>query len=529
MNKRIKTQFSTKLPLLLLVALGALMVIWVFWQAGNYGQTMDEPLRDAYGQSILGWYKSLGKDMSFIVSYPAFEYEPEHGAIFDLIAVICERIFKHLWYTHAIVIGLSGVAGVVAIALCGYEVAGLWGALLAAVGLWLYPRYLGAIFNNPKDIPFAAAMTWVLWSVFLLVKRWDSKKYFWYAMLVGFLIGLAASIRVTAIIWYAMLALMLVGWWIMYGLRIWHQGLVVLMLRKQIPACVGIGLVSLLTMMALWPYIALSPIAHLWESIQVLSHYPWNGTVLFGGTTYPAAHIPRWYAPVWLIIGSPPALVLGVALGIAVVSVHLLKKRIVDPVMVVVLLAFFVPLVSIVVLHSVLYGALRQILFLVPPMILIGVYGVVELWLFLAKYQKNIAIMVLTAGLLINYFFVAREIAMLYPYEYAYFSPIIGGLAGADHNYETDYWGSCQKASLEWLAANYHRYTKKQHPSVQGIVNFESLVTMHLPSNFRVDEKSPDFFIDVIGVNANKLYRSYHTIYEEKRESVIFCAVKTKQ
>lgn len=161
MRKLRKSYLPACLPLLLLALLGIFMLVWVFTQAGSYGQTMDEPLRDTYGRSTLKWYKSLGKDMSFITAYPAFEYEPQHGAIFDLITVVAERIFKHQWYTHAVMIGLSGVAGIVAIALCGYELLGPWGALLAALGLWLYPRYSGAIFNNPKDIPFAVAMTWV--------------------------------------------------------------------------------------------------------------------------------------------------------------------------------------------------------------------------------------------------------------------------------------------------------------------------------------------------------------------------------
>jgi hypothetical protein len=108
--------------------------------------------------------------------------------------------------------GLAGVAGVIAVALCGYEISGTWGALLAALGLWLYPRYFGAMWNNPKDVPFAAAMTWILWATILLVKHWKSRRFLWYCALVGFCIGFAASIRVTAVIWYGILAVFLGSW-----------------------------------------------------------------------------------------------------------------------------------------------------------------------------------------------------------------------------------------------------------------------------------------------------------------------------
>jgi len=527
MRKLRTSHFPTCLSLLLLALLGIFMLVWVFTQAGSYGQTMDEPLRDTYGRSILKWYKSLGKDMSFITAYPAFEYEPQHGAIFDLITVVAERIFKHQWYTHAVIIGLSGVAGIVAIALCGYELLGPWGALLAALGLWLYPRYSGAIFNNPKDIPFAVAMTWVLWSVLLLIKKWDSKKYFWYCVLVGFCIGFAVSIRVTAVIWYGILGLMLVGSWKLYWLRIKYQKLVMMAFRKHIVACIGIGLVSLLTMVTLWPYVALSPIAHLYESITVMSKYPWNGTVLFNGVTYPAAHIPRWYAPVWLGIGSPPALVLCMLLGVTAAGIFLFRKRVMDPRLMIVLLAFFVPLASIVVLHSVLYGALRQFLFLVPPMILLAVYGITQAFRFLIARSQKIIAGGLALLLLLSYVFVIKDMVSLYPYEYVYFSPIVGGLPGAATKYETDYWGACQKASAEWLAQNYQHYTGKKHPSVEGVPNFESLVTMYLPGNFHVDEKQPDFYVDPIAISGTGNYASYRIIHTESREDVPLCLLRS--
>lgn len=528
MNKLKKLPISAWLPVLLLVALGIFMLVWVFWQAGSYGQTMDEPLRDAYGQSVLGWYKSLGRDMSFITAYPAFEYEPQHGAIFDVIAVIFERIFKHYWYTHAVIIGLSGVVGVVAIALCGYELGGPWAALLAALGLWLYPRYFGAIFNNPKDVPFTTAMTWVLWSVLLLMKRWESKKYFWYAALTGVLIGIAASIRVTAVIWYPILLLMLYGGFAKVGLQALREGKSELLLRKAVYAGIVIGFASLLAMIILWPYITLNPLSHLIESIQVMSKYPWNGTVLFAGKTYAAADIPRWYAPWWLVIGSPPVLVLCFALGCLKIGFSFAKNHFIDARLAVVAMAFFVPLIAIVAMHSVLYGSLRQFLFLVPPMILIAAYVVVWACRVCVKYWIKGLPLLLITGLLLSYALVVRDMARLYPYEYVYFSPIVGGLPGAANSYETDYWGSCQASSAQWLASNYRRYTKKQHPTVEGIVDFESLITMHLPSNFRVDEKTPDFVVVPLGVNKDAMYMSYRIVHTVKRQDIALCIVKVK-
>src|SRR6266571_1112492 len=161
-----------KVQVVLLTLLGVFLLAWVFTQASIYGQTMDEPLRDRSGQSMLGWYTTLGKDTSFIRASPLDE--SQRGTIFDAVAAGVEQFLSpdtH-WYIHAVVIGLAGGAGVIGITLCGYELAGLWGAVLAALGLWLYPRYSGALFTNSRDIPFAATMTFVLWSALLLVKNW---------------------------------------------------------------------------------------------------------------------------------------------------------------------------------------------------------------------------------------------------------------------------------------------------------------------------------------------------------------------
>ncbi len=247
-----------KFHIMLFTLFGVFLLAWVFTQAGIYGQTMDEPLRDRFGQSILAWYKTLGKDTNFIRASPLDE--SQEGTIFDAVPAAVEQLFSPdaQWYIHAVIIGLAGVAGVIGITLCGYELAGLWGAVFASLGLWLYPRYSGALFTNSRDIPFAATMTFVLWSVLLLIKNWERKRSFWYSVLTGFWIGLAASIQVMALLWYGILGLMLASWWLVSGPRAWKKKQVLVVLWRQITACIGISSVSVLTMTALWPSLFLN-------------------------------------------------------------------------------------------------------------------------------------------------------------------------------------------------------------------------------------------------------------------------------
>src|SRR5215469_3740811 len=388
-----KVSLSKSLPLLLLGGLLLTGLITIFIQADNYGISRDEPTQDRYGQAVLQYYLTLDKDRSFLTVFQSDAHMPEHGGFFDAIIAAVQDEFPPAdhWHVRRIITALSGLVGIVAIALCGYELGGYWIAFLAALGLWLYPRYYGAIYNNPKDIPAAVTMTFILWAALLLSKQWDQQmRFIRNSILVGFCIGLAASIRVNAVIWYAILSLLLIVWWLLHGKRVWQEKRVRAELVKQGIAASIIGTTSLLTMMVFWPYIFLNPFVNLYHSIKVLSQYPWNGSVLYDGVVYGAMQLPGTYAPHWLFIASPPALVGFALLGAGIAYALSIKKGLIDPKIAIVMLAFIIPLGAMVGLRSVLYDGLRQFLFLVPPVILIAVYGFVQTVTYLAHKQQKI-------------------------------------------------------------------------------------------------------------------------------------------
>src|SRR5258708_11275995 len=151
------------LPLLLLGGLLLTGLITIFLQAHNYGISRDEFVQDRYGHAVMEWYHTLGKDTSFLTAFSPDEYMPEHGGIFDAFIAVVQQTFPPAdhWQVRHLITALSGLVGIVAIALCGYELGGYWVAFLAALALWLYPRYYGAMYNNPKDIPAAVTMTFL--------------------------------------------------------------------------------------------------------------------------------------------------------------------------------------------------------------------------------------------------------------------------------------------------------------------------------------------------------------------------------
>lgn len=524
------------LPWALLAALLLLALITVITQAHRYGITIDEPLQQVYGERLLAWYRSRGQDTSFLTAFPAYDHLRDYGSIFDTVVAAIQLRLPGVdpWLARHLLTGLTGWLGLIAIALCGYELGGAWVAFAAALGLWLYPRYYGAIYNNPKDIPATVSMLFVLWATLLLLRYWSRRvRALEVCVVLGLTLGIATAVRVTAISWYAILAVLLAGWWIAQGMRVWRKGLLAATLARQGLMAGLVGGVWLLTTMALWPYVLLNPFANLVEAAQVMAHYPWTGTVLFNGAHYEAARLPGSYPLVWLVIGSPPILSLAVALGVAMLVAEAAKTRRINAATATVALAFALPFAGLLALHPILYDSLRQFLFLIPPLILLAAYGIVRalqaLWGWRAARWRGYArwaAAALLAVTLVGYALVVSEMVRLSPYEYTYFSPVVGGLRGASGTYETDYYATCATSAAEWLGRNYTRYTTNPAPTTDARDVLQPLVAPYLPTALHESPTHPDFFIGFTRYDDDLRYPTYRTIYAVAAEDVTLCVVK---
>src|SRR5437867_13035861 len=96
-------------------------------------------------------------------------------------------------------------------------------------------------------------------------------------------------------------------------------------------AAVIIAGTSLVMMIVCWPYITLNPLHNLYNAILVMIKYPWNDQpVLFAGHLYRTLVLPRRYAPTWLVIGSPPAVVISACTGGIWVSIQLIEGKVIE-------------------------------------------------------------------------------------------------------------------------------------------------------------------------------------------------------
>ena len=315
-----------------------------------------------------------------------------------------------------------------------YLLAKRWMSRWAAFGVALLfasqPLIWGHSFINPKDIPF---MTFFLTSIYLGFRMLDvspNSKWKW-LIPAGIVMGLTISMRVIGPL----------------------AGLLVLLYavlktpRKIITTIPYYGLIAGVVAYLTWPYLWKAPITNFFESLKVMSSFPFPSTVLFMGNVYAANQLPRRYFPTLLSLQlTEPALIL-IAIGF-VVSVWLfVKGKNREPIL---LFAgwFLAPTLWIVLSRSALYDNARQLLFLWPPLFIMAGMGIDQLITFIKLPAIRLAL------LLIMVLPGIYACIHLYPYEYIYYNSLAGGVKGAYRNFELDYWATSFRESMQYINQN---------------------------------------------------------------------------
>jgi 4-amino-4-deoxy-L-arabinose transferase-like glycosyltransferase len=510
--------------LLPLVALGVLfagLIGFVATRAGDFGRTYDEPLQDAYGESVMQWYRTGGADLSF-QDYPAGWYMQEHGVWWEALIATFQHAFgsESHWYTRSVLGGVIMVFGVAAVAACGAEIAGRWGALAAAVGMALFPRYTGAGFTNSKDVPLLVLMAFAAWTVLFGMRRWNGRlgwRLFDWA-LVGVAVGLTTSLRIAGVIWFPILGAVWLGWWIRNGRAARADRTWVAALWRQAVAAFVVCAVAYVTMLATWPYLFLNPVHGLFDAYQVMSHYDWDNTILYmGQNLHAATELPWHYLPVWLVVGSPlPTIVLS-GLGLGFIVADLLRRRL-DARLLVVAALPAITVGLIVITRPTMLNGFRHTLYVAAFLVLLAAYAAVRTMRALHRHGRRAAFIAAAVVLVASQAEVVVSALRLHPYEYMYFSPVVGGYIGAHEDFETDYWLACESPALIWLIAHHNEYSDNPQPSVDAI----QAAVWGLPKNNFTGSDTPDFTVKNWPNTPGPEYRVIHT---EAIQGVTLCTV----
>ncbi len=414
----------------------------------HYGATFDEAVQDDYGNYILEWYRTRGADRNAVSYLDLFYY----GGLFDSVAALVNKVspFKH-YETRHLLNGLVGVLGLIGCWRLGCRLGGAAVGLLALVALALMPSWYGMMFINPKDIPFATAMVWGTLVLTQLACELDAPR--WRTVIaLGLVTGIALGIRIGAILLLAYLACLLAAVSLRRRAVGWLPALAALT-RMAATIFVPVAIIAWAVMLVLWPYAQLDPIGNPLRTLLHFSERSADIPTLFFGAYVGSEYHPRLYLPVYLVIKLPGILVAAIAAAMAMGIWRLCccdwRDRWLQ--LLPLMLAIAVPLAYVIATGAELYDAERHFLFLLPLLAVVAALGTREL--FNAAHspllRSGLALILVVGGMVD-----LAEMVRLHPYEYTYFNSLVGDLAGAMGQFETEYWGEALTEAADTLSAS---------------------------------------------------------------------------
>ncbi len=280
--------------------------------------------------------------------------------------------------------------------------------------------------------------------------------YWWLAMAIGICLGLAFIWAVLRVFPSVNARVLLAGCFLGFCSDIRTlgpaSGLLVAVYflykagRKAIPYLVEYLGVGALTIYVFWPYLWQNPLSRYISSISEAADFPWNGNILFAGKLYTTGNQPTSYLPVLFTLQFTETALVLILVGIILAGFYLITKANLRMDMLLAGAWFVAPVAAAILLHSTIYNNFRQFLFVVPPLFLFAGLALQAIWKRLKRRVflfVPLVILILLPGLYWDW--------QLHPYQYMYYNSLVGGVAGASRNYETDYWLVTYKEAVEYV------------------------------------------------------------------------------
>lgn len=425
--------------------------------AGNSGD--EDGFQVPQGKNIINYYTSGGKDTTCF-SFKNLKY---YGSSFDAINEAISRTFN-IEDIHTIRHATNAICGAITIlgvGLITYLLTGSFGAsILTMLLLFFSPRFLGHSYNNPKDIPFAAAVTFSIYGMLLFFKEFPKVK--WYTFLILILsIAFAISVRVGGLILFGYFGLLgfiylILDWKKAHDIK--KTASTTLNTSKPYYKKAGrmlimgllICIVSYFAGLLLWPYAMQSPIKHVIESYAQMSQFAVSLRQNFEGNLIWSDLLPWYYIPKFILITTPLIIIIGILLFF--IFCWRQKEQRLNAFFI--FFTFFFPIFWIVYTNANVYGGWRHALFSYPPMVVAAGWGFYATFnYFKTKLPKISKYLPYCSAIIIILLLIgpASHIIKNHPYEYIYFNKVFGGIEKAYGNYELDYYYHSTREATEWL------------------------------------------------------------------------------
>ena len=457
------------LALALLAGLAAVLATY-----RGYGSNWDEAVQARYGELAVDYFRSGLTDRR-VNEFLNLRF---YGPLIEMIpALLYGNATTGTYELRHLIVPLFGLGSLAAV--FGYaslaRVAGL--PLFAVLALATMPRFYGDWFNNSKDVPFACLFAL---SMFALVALLRARPFApGRVVACGLAVGLALDVRPGG---FPVLALFFVVAALLSLAFPPRDGRVPL----ATAALQGLGVfaVAWVVMVLPWPWAHQNPIAHPIAAMREAASFSTSYPVLFEGAMLNSSAMPARYLLEFLLITTPP-LVLALSLVGIVAGVIRARQAPADSFsFLLALLWLLLPLGLFVVLRPNVYDGIRHFLFVLPALAILAAYGACWLCARLADARWRTAAMAACAVLLL---LPIKDLAALHPYQTTYFNGLVGGVAGADGRYDTEYWLTSYREALAWVNGQAERQPGKTiNVMMAGDGFIEPWVAYYAHPNLRV-------------------------------------------
>lgn len=438
-------------------ALFAGMFVLILFIFPDYGMTWDEHLHAQYGQAIVDYYASHFKDQRHVQLFDLYLY----GGMFDFMSATINYFFPSLdiyKLRHLLnaLIGLLGLFGTWRLGrILGGNSVGLVALILCATA----PMYFGHMFNNSKDIPFAAG---IVWSCYFMARSYA--KPAWPTIIkLGIVMGLTLGIRVGGIIifffWLVPMGFEALRPWLTCRNRETALAALSTVKRQALRVVLPVVIISYLVMLICWPWAQENPLINPVKAFIEFSNFKQKIPVMMHGLIYDSTNLPWYYVPLHFSVKLP--LLLLTTLVLSIFFMPKIWSRFIPTqkqAFSLIVLSTVFPLAYAMLRRPTLYDGVRHFLFLVPFFCVLAALTIRTCLVWCrAKIRQPSAQWAIKPALLaiglpvltLQLYYMVK----LHPYEYIYTNLFFGGVKGTHGLYSSDYWGeSFKEAIKEFLA-----------------------------------------------------------------------------
>ena len=407
----------------------------------DYGICWDEPYQR--GPGLLSFNYIFHGDQTLFK-----KASDNHGAGYEILLVIFEKILRltdtrDIYLMRRIVSHVFFLGSVFAGYVLIYRM--YKSRFLAGLGFFMLafmPRMYAHSFYNTKDMPFLCMFI----IIFAVCHIAFDKNKTWLFLILGLLCGYATSIRIMGVMLGAGIVLFLLI--DAFADRIDKEKLKKALLHVLV---FSVGFILLLYLP--WPYLWKHPVHNFIESYQKLAHYSaWKGGLLFNGKLlFSDKPLPWTYFPTWFLITIPELWLAAGFGGIILLAIDFFKRPLVyirnmqERNFVFYLYCFFVPIIAVLFLHSVIYDDWRHLYFVYPSFVMIGIYFINKLMQ--GKFTKIVQGACILQAVIISVFMIQNH-----PFNEVYFNNLVSH--EEEHlrkTYDLEYWGCSFKQGLDHL------------------------------------------------------------------------------